>query len=373
MKETFSLNSNFSLTHNDDGSTQLEGFAIHGADGFIVNGIFEVPESEMQNCAKSLKGAKLMKDHDTDHVDSIIGRVNAPKKTFDDGPAQMEGVHYNASLVVDDTNLSEKIEKGLIDATSIGFTFEPECSICGNPYFSGECEHFLWCDDMHLICRDMECHELSLVTFGADPHATVSGSLDAKSVDELKEKFSKRKEEFIMSKQETVVQDLQDKNAELSQEVKDLEAKLSTKEADFKTQIEDLKLEHQQEVLSLTQEKDAIKAQLDEASTELAAFRAEAEKEAEAALAAKKEELVELAKALSIEHTVEDIDDMSEDFIDRQIKQLTELKEKYITEKESTHVKQYKSEQHQPHEGGDEERKPFSGLGNFFGTKVKGD
>ena len=354
MKETFSLNSNFSLTHNDDGSTQLEGFAIHGADGFIVNGVFEVPESEMQNCAKSLKGAKLMKDHDTDHVDSIIGRVNETKKTFDDGPAQMEGVHYNASLVVDDTSLSEKIEKGLIDATSIGFTFEPECSICGNPYFSEECEHFLWCDDMHLICRDMECHELSLVTFGADPHATVSGSLDAKSVDELKEKFSKRKEEFIMSKQETVVQDLQDKNAELSQEVKDLEAKLSTKEADFKTQIEDLKLEHQQEVLSLTQEKDAIKAQLDEASTELAAFRAEAEKEAEAALAAKKEELVELAKALSIEHTVEDIDDMSEDFIDRQIKQLTELKEKYITEKESTHVKQYKSEQHQPHEGGDE-------------------
>ena len=243
MKETFSLNSNFSLTHNDDGSTQLEGFAIHGADGFIVNGVFEVPESEMQNCAKSLKGAKLMKDHDTDHVDSIIGRVNETKKTFDDGPAQMEGVHYNASLVVDDTSLSEKIEKGLIDATSIGFTFEPECSICGNPYFSEECEHFLWCDDMHLICRDMECHELSLVTFGADPHATVSGSLDAKSVDELKEKFSKRKEEFIMSKQETVVQDLQDKNAELSQEVKDLEAKLSTKEADFKTQIEDLKLE----------------------------------------------------------------------------------------------------------------------------------
>ena len=32
----------------------------------------------------------------------------ATKKTFDDGPAQMEGVHYNASLVVDDTSLSEK-------------------------------------------------------------------------------------------------------------------------------------------------------------------------------------------------------------------------------------------------------------------------
>lgn len=372
MKETFSLNSNFSLTHNDDGSTQLEGFAIHGGEDFIVNGIFEVPESEMQNCAKSLKGAKLMKDHDTDHVDSIIGRVNQTKKTFDEN-AEMTGVHYQASLVVDDTNLAEKIEKGLIDATSIGFSFEPECSICGNPYFSEECEHFLWWDDMHLICRDMECHELSLVTFGADPHATVTGSLGAKDIEELKEKFSKQKEVFIMSKQETIVQDLQDKNAELSQEVKDLEAKLSQKETDFKSELEELKLEHQEEVLTLTQEKEAIKAQLDEASTELAAFRAEAEKIAEEKLTAKKEELVELAKDLSIEHTVKDVDDMDESFIDRQIEQLSELKNKYLQKEDETVVKPFKQEQVQPHGKEGSERKSFSSLGNFFGTQSKGD
>lgn len=120
MKQTFSLNSNFSLTHNDDGSTQLQGFAIHGGEDFIVNGIFEVPESEMKNCARTLKGAKLMKDHDTFHVDSIIGRVNKTKKQFDED-AEMMGVHYDASLIIDDTNLAKKIEEGLIDATSIGF------------------------------------------------------------------------------------------------------------------------------------------------------------------------------------------------------------------------------------------------------------
>ena len=246
MKQTFSLDSNFSLTYNDDGSTQLEGYAIHGGDDFIVNGIFEVPESEMQNCARSLKGAKLMKDHDTFHVDSIIGRVNKTKKQFDE-EAEMMGVHYDASLVVDDTNLAKKIEEGLIDATSIGFSFEPECSICGNPYFSEECEHFLFWDDMHLICRDMECHELSLVTFGADPHATVSGSLDAKSIDELKEKFTKQKEELLMSKEDNIVETLKSENLELSQKVSDLEAKLEQKDADFEAEISSLndKLEHE--------------------------------------------------------------------------------------------------------------------------------
>ena len=72
MKEKFSLHQNFSLKINDDGSKSIEGFAIHGDDDFIVNGFFEIPKSELKNCARTLTGAKLMKDHDTDHVDSII-------------------------------------------------------------------------------------------------------------------------------------------------------------------------------------------------------------------------------------------------------------------------------------------------------------
>ena len=252
MKQHFSLNSNFSLKHNDDGSTQLEGFAIHGADGFIVNGFFEVPASEMKNCAKSLKGAKLMKDHDWEHVDSIIGRVNETKEDFDED-AEMDGVRYIASLVVDDTKLGEKIEKGLIDATSIGFEFEPECSICHKPFFSEECTHHPFFDDMHFICRDMECRELSLVTFGADPHATVSGSFDAEDLEQLKENFVKQKEEFIMtSKQDTIVEDLQTQNAELSQDIRDLEAKLQEAQQD----LDDTRRDHEYDTMSKAYDKE---------------------------------------------------------------------------------------------------------------------
>ena len=368
MKETFSLNSNFSLNENEDGIKEIEGFAIHGGDDFIVNGLFEVPASEMKNCAKTLKGAKLMKDHDHDHVDSIIGRVNQTEEAFDE-KANMDGVHYKASLVYDDTNLGDKIDAGLIDATSIGFEFEPECSICGNPYFSDECEHFVWWDDMHLVCRDMSCFELSLVTFGADNNANVASSacttmcgLDANNIDKVKEKLSKQKEEFIMSKQDNNVQKLQDENLELSQQIKDLEAKLSQKEEEYKSQVEDL-----------TQERDALKAQYDELSEEVAGFRAEAEAKAEQELAEKKAELTELAKELHIEHTIEDIDEMDAAFIERQIEQMKSISENLKQEAESKPGK-FNSEQKQPHNNDSKERKQFASIGNFFHSKPsKGD
>ena len=363
METTFSLNSNFSLTHNDDGSTKIEGFAIHGGEDFIVQELIEVPESEMKNCARTLKGAKLMKDHGKT-VDSIVGRVNNTKTTFDEN-ANMQGVKYEASLVVDDSKLSEKIEKGLIDATSIGFKFDPECSICGNPFFSEQCTHHPFFDkDMHLIARNMQCHELSLVTFGADPYATVGASL-SDNPEQIKEEFAKQKEEFIMSKQQdNAVETLQEEKAELSQKVRDLEAKLEQKEKDFKAEKEDLELAHKEEVLTLTREKEALDEQIKSMGEELSVFRAEAESRAEKELAAKKEKLVELAKELKTD--LDDIDEMSAEFIDKQIAIFTKIIENTPTVKQFTGTEQ-------PHEvqvkEGDEERKPFSSLGNFFGKQ----
>ena len=359
MKEKFSLHQNFSLKTNNDGSKSIEGFAIHGDDDFIVNGFYEIPKSELKNCVRTLKGAKLMKDHDTDHVDSIIGRVNQTKKTFDER-ADMDGVYYEASLVVDDNKLAEKIEKGLIDATSIGFTFEPECSICGNPFFSEECTHHPWSDDMHFICRDMDVHELSLVTFGADPHATVSGSFDAKELDKLKEKFAKEKEDFIMSKEDNMVETLKEENLKLSQEVKDLEAKLAKKETDFKEQENELRLSHTEEVLTLKQENDALEAQVNEMTEELSSFRAELEAQKEAEFNSKKEKLLELAEALDMADSLPE--EMDEKYIDDQLVIFEKFAEKNVQ------VPHYQgTEQHHQTETKEEvEHVPFSGVSKAF-------
>lgn len=360
MKEKFSLHQNFSLKTNDDGSKSIEGFAIHGDEGFIVNGFFEIPQTELRNCARTLKGAKLMKDHDTDHVDSIIGRVNKTKKTFDE-QADMEGVQYEASLVVDDTKLAEKIEKGLIDATSIGFTFEPECSICGNPFFSEECTHHPWFDDMHFICRDMDVHELSLVTFGADPHASVMGSFDAKELNQLKEKFAKEKEDFIMSKEDKMVETLKSENLALSQEVSDLKAQLEQQQTDFSKKEDTLQNAHDEEVLTLKQEKKALEDKVEEMTEELSAFRAEAEAKIAERLEAKKEKVITLAKELESEDLLREDKFGDEEYLDEKIAMFERVADKINTVPHYTKTEQ-------PNKPSEEakEHVPFSGVSQAF-------
>lgn len=352
-----SLNSAFSLKTNEEGDVQLNGWAIHGGtkdDPYIVNDVFQVPQSEMRNCAKSLKGAKLMKNHDQGNVDAIIGRITTTKSSMDE-EAGRRGVKYSADLVVDDTGLAKKIEKGLIDATSIGFNFTPVCSICGNEYFSKECTHVLgWDEDMTLITKDMNCIELSLVPFGADPHATVSSSEFSQKI---KQEFAKKKEDFIMSKNNTEANDtLHEENLELSQKVKDLEAQLAQAESTYSNDVEELKLAHQERELTLAQEKEALENQINEMGEELAKFRAEEEKRHEAELNAKAEKLHELAKQLNVEDSLDE--EMSESFMDKQIAMFERIIEKQPT------VNKFKTNQEDPLEV-NEEHTPFD-IGKFF-------
>lgn len=359
---TFSLTEPFALKKNEDDSVSLTGFAIHGGtddDPLIVNGLFKVPEDEMKNCMDSIQGSKLMKDHDHEHVDSIIGKVETAAIQVD--PANnRQGVTYQAQMMFDDTNLQQKIEKGLIDATSIGFEFTPWCDQCGKEFDMWECEHWYTDEDFAITTKDMKIKELSLVVFGADPHATVG----AMSADDYKIEFNKMKEEFIMAKQkDNEFSELKEENIELKQQVQDLEAKLSKKDEEFKSQKEDLLLSHQEEVLTLKTEKDALEGKMSEMQEELAIFRAEEAERKEAALSAKREKLVSLAKELKVEDTVEDCESFSEDYIDKQIAVFER-----VIESRPAVVSQYKEEQNDKLVKDEEpvEREAFSNVANIF-------
>lgn len=356
MNKTFSLNSKFALKHKDNGDVELEGFAIHGGENFIVNGLYEVPESEMRNCTKTLKGKKLFKNHDTYDVDSIVGLVDKTRTTYDE-VAEMKGVKYNASLMVDDSRLAEKIDRGLITDVSIGFNFTPICSICGNEFLSDKCSHHpLFDEDMHLICKNMECNELSLVPFGADPGATVSSSFGGVEADKLRAEFGKLKDEIMVKNND---EKLQAENLELSQKVKDLEASISQMEETHKAELEDLKLENQKDVLTLQQEKEALETQVEEMGSELATFRAEEEARKAEEFAAKKEKLLKLAEELKATKFVEDIDNIDESYVDKQIETFEEI----LENKKSSSVKEFNSgEQHYEPKEDKKEHKQFSGL-----------
>ena len=360
MRETFSLNSKFALKHNDNGDVQLEGFAIHGGENFIVNGLYEVPESEMRNCTRTLKGKRLFKNHDTDDIDSIVGLVDKTRTTLDESN-DMKGVKYTASLMVDDSHIGEKIERGLITDTSIGFTFTPVCSICGNDFLSDKCTHDFWSDpDMHLICKDMECHELSLVTFGADPGASVSRSFGGADAEKLKAEFGKLKDE-IMS--DIKNDNLQAENVELKQQVSDLEAQLAAKDEAHKSEVEELKLNNQTEIATLQQDKEILQGKVDEMSEELAAFRAEAQAKAEAELAAKKENLQKLAEELNVKETLGDVDEMSEEFIDQLTANYQEILANRPEKKEQPG--EFQSGE-QPHKEAKKEKGSYSALLKAF-------
>lgn len=360
MRETFSLNSKFALKHNDNGDVQLEGFAIHGGENFIVNGFYEVPESEMKNCTKTLKGKRLFKDHGTDSIDNIIGLIDKTRTTYDED-AEMKGTKYNASLMVDDSHIAEKLERGLITDVSIGFDFTPICSICGNEFLSDKCSHHPLLDpEMHLICKDMNCHELSLVPFGADPGASVSSSFGGVDADKLKVEFGKLKDE-IMSDMKN--DNLQAENLELKQQVSDLEAQLAQVKESHQSEIEDLKLNNQTEIATLQQDKEALQEKVDEMSEELAQFRAEAQAKAEAELAEKKEKLQKLAEELNVERTLGDIDEMSEEFINQLTANYEEILEKK-REKESKPGKFESGEQ--PHKELKKDKGQYSALFKAF-------
>ena len=285
----------------------------------------------MKNCTKTLKGKRLFKDHGTHSIDNIVGLVNSTKTALDEDTG-MKGTKYSATLMVDDSRIGEKIERGLITDTSIGFDFTPICSICGNEFLSEECTHHPLLDpEMHLICKDMNCQELSLVTFGADPGASVSSSFGGADAEKLKVEFGKLKDEIMSDIQND---NLQSENLESKQKVSDLEAELSQVKTKHQSEIEDLKLNNQTEIATLQQDKEALQEKVDEMSTELAQFRAEAQAKAEAELAEKKEELQKLAEELNIERTLGDIDEMSEEFIDRQIATFKEILENRPERKE---------------------------------------
>lgn len=357
MKQTFSLNSKFALKHNEQGEVELEGFAIHGGENFIVNGFYEVPASEMKNCTKTLKGKRLFKDHGTQSVDNIIGLVDKTRTTYDEA-VEMKGVKYNATLMVDDSNLAEKIEKGLITDTSIGFDFTPICSICGNEFLSDECSHHPFFDkDMHLICKDMNCHELSLVTFGADPGASVTSSFGGADAEKLRVEFGKLKDEIMAENNNN---DLQAENIELSQKVKDLEASIAQLKETHKTELEDLKLESQKDILTLQQEKEALETEISEMGEELAVFRAEADARKAEELSAKKEKLTELAKELKAENFIEGIEEMEESFVDKQIEAFQEI----VDNKKEVPKFTGGEQQHAAKE--EKEHEQFSGLKRVF-------
>lgn len=334
----------------DDNKFNVDGFCIHPGE---FHGYIEIPENEMQNAASTVRNSKFIRAHQYGLTDAIGHVYNSEVKV--DPSNGILGVHYDAYIdenlkVTQDDQLIYRIQNGLIDATSIGFEFDPVCAICGEDYY--ECPHWIFDDGFGIIATNINVYELSLVLFGADGDATVK-SMNTKMAKQFKKQLvaefeqNKKTEKFNiknfdksdkMANNEEVIT-LQEKLEALTNQ---FESFKEEKDAEIlearKTLSDELKAEYEEKILTetekaltLAQEKEAAEQKLQENEDELESYREKEAAEAEARLADKEEKLLEYHKKFTDEDTLEGIDEMTEESIDKHIEMYEKIEAKAPT------------------------------------------
>ena len=232
----------------DDGRTQVSGIAINPGK---YHGLIRIEEDEMQNAVDNLLGDIILKDHDNS-CDSAIGRVTFTDLAINEKTG-MRCAKYEGWIDSDEKKLINKINKGIIDSTSIGFSYEPYCSICGRPL--EECNHFIWDDGFEIIAKNIAPYELSIVSVPADKNATVSTSFSA--TETLSEKLIELKEQKRQQKGEN--------NMDFEKKYSELEAEFTEFKESAKTELEELKAEHEAKISDKIEETLSIKQELEKA------------------------------------------------------------------------------------------------------------
>jgi len=192
-KDTLSLAMNIMPEEREENTPPtISGFGIHPG---LFNGVVEVPESELDNIERTLKTAQIRNDH-SDAPLNVIGKVNDAFRTFD-ADAKKEGVKYYGEFHAKDPNamlLYSKIQDGYIGSSSLGFRHESICSKCGEDFHT--CDH--WFNEAHVIAKNCEAFEISIVSEGADSDATAVASSFSKEkfVENFKKQFESKYTKF---------------------------------------------------------------------------------------------------------------------------------------------------------------------------------
>lgn len=336
----------------DNGRTQISGIAINPGK---YHGLIRIEEDEMQNAVDNLLGDIILKDHDNS-CDSAIGRITSTHLGINEKTG-MRCAEYEGWIDSDEEKLISKINKGIIDSTSIGFEYEPYCSICGRPL--EECSHFIWDEGFEIIAKNIAPHELSIVSVPADKNATVSTSFSL--TETLSDKLVELKKQ--KRQQGETNMDFEEKYSELKTEFEEFKESAQT-------ELEELKAEHETKISDKIEETLSIKNELKEAqdallaaNNELEALKAEMSKIAEEKLSELREKVTELNKEVSAGLTEEEISALSEAGLNRYVDMFTKIIEAQPTLEVSPQAT------HQYSQGEDELDEDASSLERLMHTK----
>lgn len=338
--------------HNlDNGKTHVSGIAINPGK---YHGLIRVEEDEMQNAVDNLLGDIILKDHNNT-CDSAIGRITQTQLGINEKTG-MRCAEYEGWIDSDEEKLINKINKGIIDSTSIGFEYEPYCSICGRPL--EECSHFVWDEGFEIIAKNVAPFELSIVSVPADSNATIS-TFNAT------ETFSDKLIELKKQKRQQG-----ETNMDFEEKYSELKAEFDEFKESAQIEIDEMKAEHETKISDKIEETLSIKKELQEtqdalsaANAELETLRAEMAQIAEEKLSELREQVTELNDKVSAGLTSEEIASLSEAGLNRYVDMFTKIIEA------QPRVEAPQQANHQYSQGEDELSEDASSLERLMHTR----
>lgn len=297
VKETLALEK-FTYNFTDDGDKMVNGVAITPG---IYHTFLEIPQTELGNIASTIRDVPILTNHEN-RVENAIGRVTDSRVSLAE-----DAVEYTGFIDSNETEILRKIEKGIVSSTSIGFECEHICKICGNDFFSADCSHYPWDENFGILCKNVKTHELSVVSIPADKNATISTAM---ALDDFEDNFPDlyaQKQELRKNKGDKIMTD------------KKIDALKKEYEEQLASEVE--------KKMVLKTENEQLKAELKSKEDKLGIVKEELAEIRKAELKIKADKVVEFNEELGAGLSIEEIEKLSEEGLDRFIRMFENIKE----------------------------------------------
>ena len=170
------------FSEEQDEVIKISGFAVHTG---TFNDI-TVELAELDKAVKSLIGRPLLTNHKGNNVMSVVGKVTDARMAMDPKNGKM-GIAYEADMDAAEKDLVRKMQLGFLDSTSVGFSCDHICSICGSDIW--KCSHWFGDEGFEILAKNIEFHELSIVAIPADSDASVKINLSAEDKKHFNHRF----------------------------------------------------------------------------------------------------------------------------------------------------------------------------------------
>lgn len=308
----------------------VSGFAVHEGTFNRIT----VTKEELEKSVNSLIKKPFLKDH-VRLSDNVIGKITHAEMRMDPDTATPT-IYYEADIDAEEDSFLNKLNKGLLNAVSVGFNCEHICSICGKPVT--QCNHWFDDDGFQILARNMKFNELSVVAVPADSDATVhinfsDDEMDFEQLEEFKQSRRTKMSDFE-DKYTQVVEEFSNYKMEKNDEITQLKDEFKAKEEEYEMKISD-KVE---EALALKNEAEKLQKETEALNEKVAGYEAKFAEIEEAKLSELRQQVTQLNDEVKAGLEVEEIENLSEKMLHRYVDMFTNIKQNTVKVKPSNTV-----------------------------------